>query len=304
GSPTGMSLLSDYFDKDKRSTAIGIWYLSSGIGLALAFFVGGQIVQAAGWRWAFLAAGIPGLLLAPLLLFTVREPKRGARDEVSAVDELAGLSLIQRLRLLSERPGLLLCIAAIVLIATGIYGMSTWLTTFLIRSHGMPIAKAGLTVAIAYGILGSVGGFAAGWGADWLNKRQGGFDPARTAMFGATIPFLTALTGVGTVAAGSLDWTIIFMMACGFFAASYNGPIYAVIVTIAGPRLRGLAVSLVQLSANLVGVGAGTYLIGAISQYVGGNRGVAWGIGVAMIFTLLGGMLLVLAARSIRRAQI
>ncbi len=304
GSPTGMSLLSDYFDKDKRSTAIGIWYLSSGIGLAIAFFVGGAIVEAAGWRWAFFAAGIPGLLLAPLLYFTVREPRRGGRDEPSAVDELAGLSLWQRLRLLSERPGLLLCVGAIILIATGIYGMSTWLTTFLIRTHGMPIAKAGLTVAIAYGILGSLGGFAAGWGADWLNKRQGGFNPARTAMFGAAIPFLTALTGVGTAAAGSVEWSIAFMMACGFFSASYNGPIYAVIVTIAGPRLRGLAVSMVQLGANLIGVGAGTYLIGAISQYVGGDRGVAWGIGVAMIFTLLGGVMLILASRSIGRARI
>ena len=61
GSPTGMSLLSDYFGEDRRATAIGIWYLSSGIGLAIAFLVGGAIVQSAGWRWAFVAAGVPGL---------------------------------------------------------------------------------------------------------------------------------------------------------------------------------------------------------------------------------------------------
>src|SRR3546814_9579500 len=105
--------------------------------------------------------------------------------------------------------------------------MSTWLTTFLIRSHGMPIGQAGLMVAIAYGVLGSVGGFAAGWIADWFNKRRGGFEPSRTALFGATIPFMTALTGLGTVTSGSLEWTIAFMFACGFFSASYNGPIYA-----------------------------------------------------------------------------
>ena len=65
GSPTGMSLLSDYFGPDKRATAIGIWYLSTGIGTALAFFLGGWIVEFYGWRWAFVAAGIPGLMLAP-----------------------------------------------------------------------------------------------------------------------------------------------------------------------------------------------------------------------------------------------
>src|SRR3546814_1234568 len=122
-------------------------------------------------------------------------------------------------------------------------------------------------LAIDYGVLGSVGGFAAGWIADWFNKRRGGFEPSRTALFGATIPFMTALTGLGTVTSGSLEWTIAFMFACGFFSASYNGPIYAVIVTIAGAKLRGLAVSMVQLGANLIGVGAGTFLIGAISDY-------------------------------------
>src|SRR3546814_13610262 len=90
------------------------------------------------------------------------------------------------------------------------------------------------------------------------------------------------------------------MFACGFFSASYNGPIYAVIVTIAGAKLRGLAVSMVQLRANLIGVGAGTFLIGAISDYVGGDQGIAWGIGVALLFPLWGGVHLLLAARAFR----
>lgn len=303
GSPTGMSLLSDYFGEDRRATAIGIWYLSSGIGLAIAFLVGGVIVQTAGWRWAFVAAGVPGLLLAPILLLTVREPKRGAHDGPAALQQEERLGLVQRIRLLSARPGLLYCIFAIVLIAAGIYGMSTWLTTFLIRVHAMPISRAGIIIAIAYGGLGSLGGFLAGWVIDAVNRRRGGFDPARTALFGAVIPLLTAITGIGTVIVQDLNLMLILLMACGFLSASYNGPIYAVIVTMAGPRLRGLAVSLVQLGANLIGVGAGAYLIGAVSDFVGGTAGVAWGIGTAMLFTFAGGLLLLLASRAIRRAQ-
>ncbi|WP_404477015.1 MFS transporter [Novosphingobium sp. BL-52-GroH] len=303
GSPTGMSLLSDYFGEDRRATAIGIWYLSAGIGLAVAFVVGGMIVQGAGWRWAFVAAGIPGLLLAPVLLLTVREPRRGAHDSSEATDDGERLRLGRRIRLLASRPGLLLCIFAIVLIAAGIYGMSIWLTTFLIRVHGIPIARAGLYIAIAYGGLGSLGGFLAGWVIDRVNRRRGGFAPARTTLFGAVIPLLTAMTGIGTVLVQDTGSMLVLLMACGFLSASYNGPIYAVIVTIAGPRLRGLAVSLVQLGANLIGVGAGTYLIGAVSDFVGGDAGVAWGIGTAMIFTFGGGVLLLLASRSIRRAQ-
>ena len=300
GSPTGLSILSDYFHERRRATAIGIWYLSSGIGTALAFFVGGQVVQAYGWRAAFLVAGIPGLILAPILFFTVREPVRGAQDKV-ADSVLATSPLNERLRLLFARPGIALCIAAITCIAAGIYGMSTWLAAFLISSHGFTIAHAGLTVALAYGVLGSFGGLAAGWLADWLNGRRGSFDPARTALFGAFIPFATAATGIAAVASSDVTTVVALLMLAGLFSASYNGPIYAVIVTIAGPQLRGLAVSAVQMSANLIGVGLGAFLIGKISDIVGGKDGIAWGIGAAMLFCIAGGILLLLASRQIGR---
>ena len=299
GSPTGLSILSDYFDERRRATAIGIWYLSSGIGTALAFFVGGQVVEAHGWRAGFLVAGIPGLVLAPLLFLTVREPQRGAQDRASERD-LTASPLEQRLRLLFGRPGIALCIAAITCIAAGIYGMSTWLAAFLIASHSFTIATAGLTVALAYGILGSFGGLAAGWIADLLNARRGGFDPARTAFFGALIPFATAAVSIAAVTSTDVTGVVALLMLAGLFSASYNGPIYAVIVTIAGPQLRGLAVSAVQMSANLIGVGLGAWLIGKVSDVVGGKDGIAWGIGAAMMFCVAGGILLLLASRRIR----
>lgn len=300
GSPTGMSLLSDYFDERRRATAIGIWYISSGLGLSIAFFVGGWLIQQYGWRAAFLAAGLPGLVLAPVLFLTVREPLRGNVDPRSARRNTADVGLLSNIRTLAARPGLMHCIVAIILIATGIYGMSSWITSFLMRSHGVTIKEAGIIVAIAYGVLGSVGGIAAGLAADWLNRRRGGFDPARTALLGAFIPVATAVCGVTAMSMKSLPACILFLLLCGFFSASYNGPIYAVIVTIAGPRLRGLAVSMVQFGANLIGVSVGAFLIGAISQYVGTDSGVAWGIGVAMLFTLWGALHLALASRSIR----
>ena len=71
-------------------------------------------------------------------------------------------------------------------------------------------------------------------------------------------------------------------------------------MTIAGPQLRGLAVSAVQLSANLIGVGLGAWLIGKVSDVVGGKDGIAWGIGTAMLFCIAGGVLLLLASRQIR----
>ena len=110
----------------------------------------------------------------------------------------------------------------------------------------------------------------------------------------------TAICGIGAVAATQVPLVLAFLMLTGLFSASYNGPIYAVIVTIAGPQLRGLAVSAVQMSANLIGVGLGAWLIGKVSDIVGGRDGIAWGIGMAMLFCVAGGLLLILASRSIR----
>lgn len=298
GSPTGLSILSDYFGTDRRATAIGIWYLSSGIGFAIAFFAGGLIVAAHGWRMTFIAAGLPGLVIAPLVWLTVREPRRGAHDPIPGA--LATASLVQRLRLLFARPGIAWGVLAITCIATGIYGMSTWLVTFLVDSHAQTLPRAGMIVAIAYGLLGSVGGLAAGWGVDRVHARAGGFDSARTAWIGALIPLATAVSGLLAVSAASSSTAIGWIMVAGLFSASYNGPVNAMIVTQAGPQLRGLAVAAVQTCANLFGVGFGAWLIGKVSDVVGGRNGVAWGIGAAMMFCLLGGLFLMIAARQIR----
>ena len=300
GSPTGLSILSDYFGTEKRATVIGIWYLSAGIGFAVAFFAGGIIVAHYGWRMTFVLAGLPGLLLAQVLLLTLREPARGLLDKA---EPEARSRLWPRLKDLLARPGIAWGIAAITCIATGIYGLSTWLATFLVENRGMQLAEAGTVVAIAYGLLGSIGGLGAGWGVDRINARRGGFDPARTALIASAIPILTAICGVAAVSLTNAPLAIAFVMGAGLFSASYNGPVNAMIVTQAGPNLRGLAIATVQTSANLIGVGLGAWLIGKISDVVGGSAGLVWGICAAMIFCVLGGIFLLFAALQIRGAQ-
>jgi MFS family permease len=111
---------------------------------------------------------------------------------------------------------------------------------------------------------------------------------------------MTAVSGVAAVSLSNGLLATACIMAAGLFSSSYNGPVNAMIVTQAGPNLRGLAISTVQTSANLIGVGLGTWLIGKISDVVGGSAGLAWGIGTAMIFCVLGGIFLLLASLQIK----
>lgn len=90
-SPCAYSLISDYFPKDKRATALAVYSSGIFIGGGLSLSIGGAIVGAwnnayptghwglVGWQVAFMAVGIPGLVLA-LLVATLREPLRGSAD--------------------------------------------------------------------------------------------------------------------------------------------------------------------------------------------------------------------------------
>jgi MFS family permease len=95
-SPTAYSLISDYFPKKQRATALAIYSSGLYLGGGVSLFIGALIVKAwneaypvggpmglVGWQAAFLAVGIPGLLVA-LWVATLREPVRGAMDGVAS----------------------------------------------------------------------------------------------------------------------------------------------------------------------------------------------------------------------------
>ncbi len=100
-SPTAYSLISDYFPKKQRATALAIYSSGLYIGGGVSLFIGALIVQAwnkaypaggpmglVGWQAAFLAVGIPGVLVA-LWVASLREPKRGAMDGVATASNPA-----------------------------------------------------------------------------------------------------------------------------------------------------------------------------------------------------------------------
>src|SRR5438477_8795409 len=77
--PAALSLLSDYFPPRMRATVQSIYSSGIAVGGGLAFFFGGWIGQAFGWRWAFYLLGFPGLILA-VLAFLLREQPRGRTE--------------------------------------------------------------------------------------------------------------------------------------------------------------------------------------------------------------------------------
>jgi len=79
-SPPAHSLISDYFHKEERATALGLYSLGIPLGSLFGILLGGWLVSTLGWRWTFVAVGLPGILLGILVKLSLREPKRGAAE--------------------------------------------------------------------------------------------------------------------------------------------------------------------------------------------------------------------------------
>ena len=107
--------------------------LGSNVGLLLGFVAGGIIAANFGWRWAFIVAGIPGIILTLVMHFTMNEPPRGAMDEASLAPETKQVSTLEAIRTLMAVPSYrhLVCGMALVLFAAT--GMLAWLPSLLDR---------------------------------------------------------------------------------------------------------------------------------------------------------------------------
>ena len=136
-SPPAHSIISDLYPAHQRATALGIYSLGIPVGIMFGLFAGGWINEFFGWRMAFFVVGIPGILLALLVRFAIREPERGQAEGrvASATQPSVGETLAY---LLKKRSFLHLAFAAALTAFVG-YGVVTWVPTFLIRSYGFAL---------------------------------------------------------------------------------------------------------------------------------------------------------------------
>jgi MFS family permease len=154
----------------RHAAALSFYSAGLNFGLLLGFFGGGWIAQTYGWRPAFLAAGAPGLLLAIIVLLTVREPVRGAAERLSDSGAAPPFDGVVK-RLWSLRSLRWLAVGT-DLNAFGGYANVAFLPLFFYTSHHMSEAGIGLTLAMLTDIPGALGTFLASVIADRFGRRD------------------------------------------------------------------------------------------------------------------------------------
>ena len=169
-SPPAHSMIADLYPPEKRSSAMGVYTLGISAGIMLAYLAGGWIAENIGWRTAFIAVGLPGLLLALVLRFTVQEPARGASEQRSDSGDRPSLR---------EVAAFLLRRKSFNYMAFGA-GLSSWvgysvifnMPNFLVRSFDVGTASIGIWLGLIYGIAGGFGFFMGGYLADRIGQRS------------------------------------------------------------------------------------------------------------------------------------
>lgn len=266
GTPPANSIIADHFPADRRPMALGVFALGAPIGAWLGANVAGAVANAYGWRAAFLALGIPGIVLGTLIFLTIREPKRGRMDTVA--DEGAP-PLLDSLRFLWRQRA-----AFHVVMGTGVcalwgWGLIWFTPAFLMRTYSMSVGEAGAVT----GNIHLVGGMLATAGTAWILSRPRMADPRHVVwLLGggvafATIPSFIAYWTHSLWLAKCMFW--IFIPAIYF----YIGPAMGLMQNLAPPRMRAMFTAWSLVVGNVFNLIIAPGGVGLLSDWFAGSAG-------------------------------
>jgi MFS family permease len=259
--PAANSLIGDLFPANKRARAMGIFMLGLPVGLLLAYFTIGAMVQAFGsWRAPFFIAAVPGLILA-VFIFFIKEPQRGAAEHKQAKTEAIEKPMS---KVLSIRTFWWLIVAGLAFnFAT--YANNAFMVPMLQRYFFLSLQEAAIATGIIVGLTGLIGLTLGGWLADKIHQRW-----KRGRLLFATASLLVAAVATGIALwAGRVEISIFvaFFSVGWLFSYNFYTCVYTAIQDVVEPRLRGTAMALFFAGLYLLGGGLGPVVVGALSDY-------------------------------------
>lgn len=303
-SPPAHSLIADYVPKEERASAMAVYLLGNPIGALLGVVIGGLVADALGWRYAFMLVGLPGVLLAILVVLTLFEPRTKAATELLRKEAEAApqIPLREVIGVLRSKPTFWYMAFGVSIVAFISYGHAPFGASFFLRVHGAEIntlaAQFGLGPIGFVGLaLGLILGAAAGLGVylgGLLGDRYGGRSPSAYM----SIPGIACVLSIPVYTVALLLPTFLpilpILAVNSVLVSVWQGPVYATVQGIAPLTMRATAASVFLFIANLIGLGLGPLLVGIASDVLAGPFGFGPAEGVR--WALIGSQFLALPA--------
>ena len=250
------ALIADYFPPHKRARALAIFSLGVPLGLAAGTLIGAYLASWIDWRAAFLVMGVAGIVLAPVMLLVVRDKPRDAAAAATAPRLRSAFSTVAR------KPSFWLMAAAASCSSLAGYGLAVWTPSVLERSFGLALVPRGQFLASIFLIGGTAGVLAGGWLAD----RLGHTDRAWYARLPAVAWLITAPTFAAGLLIQDLRLAWVLLLIPNALNILWLGPVTTAVQHLVARPLRATASASFLLINNLIGLGVGPTLIGALSE--------------------------------------
>lgn len=279
--PAALAMISDYFPKERLARAIGVFTIGVPAGQGIATLVGAALLPViaglgrvqlpalgtlALWQLIFIAVGLPGLLIAALMM-TVREPIRRSISGTAAVGSGAlPLRTVVAYLLENRRTYLGHFLGMSVLTIMG-YGIGSWLPTFFARTYGLAVGSAAFTATLLwlgtiFTLVGSAGVVAGGYLADRLHRRYAdGHLRAVLVGIGLLLPGYALFALMPTPALA-----LLLLIPATLGAAIPTSAGAAALMLISPPRMRAQVSALFYFVINLVGLGVGPTAVALLTD--------------------------------------
>ncbi|WP_292969112.1 MFS transporter [Novosphingobium sp.] len=259
--PAAHSLIADRVPPDRRPGAMAFYALGIPVGSLLGMMIGGYLADTLGWRKAFTLVGLPGIVMAVIVLLLVKDKGRAKAGPVSTQ---GGVGMFSALGQLLRSPAYLLLLAGASASSFLSYGKATWTTIFFQRSYGMSPGEVGFTFGLWGGLAGALGTWLGGWLAD----RYGRHD--RRHIVTAPAIGMALAVPIAIAAYQSTDWRIslLLLMIPSVLNSLYYGPVYSSAQGLVPLHQRATSSALLLFGQNLIGLGLGPLFFGMLSDWL------------------------------------
>lgn len=305
--PAAHSLITDFVPREQRAWALSLYSLGTPVGSLAGLVLGGVLLATLGWRAAFLIAGLPGVVLAIIVWFSIPEPRR-RKAAATPTEQLPLGTVIGTLRRL---PSFWLVSFGTAMGGFGYFGQAAFFGALYMRTHASGLATLAATIGVApsvalglalglmVGVVGMVGTLVGGLLAD----RAG-----RGGIVGYTrVPSVALVVAAplfaGAALAGTIGWSFALLGLAIFVHALNYGSVFAAVQTLVHPSIRAMASAVQLFIINAIGLALGPLFVGVASDLLAPTLGAEMGLRVAMALVVvplaLGSVLFWLAGRRI-----
>lgn len=295
------SMISDLFRKERRALAFSVFGTASSIAFIVFFPLLGQVGEHYGWRHMFMVAGVPGVVLALVFFFTVKEPARsGIREKGGNGDRTR--NIFGTLRFLFGSPAYVYLLIASTLMGLNVFAASVWTPTMLERVHGLSMGEIASIVGPLKGIFGLAGVLAGGFVIDRLLPRR----PRLRVTIPAFACFVLAPVEIAFLLSDTQwVWMLAFAVS-SFLTLVHQGPLFALVAEVAASRMRAVAIATIVLFSGLLGQAVGPLVVGMLNDHLAdsvGDTAIRYSLLVIVVTAALAGLMIFLAGRHLQHGD-